>query len=396
MKLLMISDPSSIHTSNWHDGIKSRGIEIEIVFPKEWIYNNGKVIGSIADKTRILDVPSWSHLIGSSLRKASFQDLVLDLRNRTKLHQSLRDVGKVVGEYAIEGSFDFIHAHGMATSALLANACGFRPYSASAWGSDIYLMPDKYPYLKKIMAKTIADAAFVHVESSISAERLRQLSPQMKNRLLISTWGVDTDMYKPNVQTGEISKHLSLNENRYLLSFRSLEPIYQIDLIIKAFAIIAKEEKNLLLVIGGDGTCRANLVELSKELGLERRIIFTGFIEPGLKKDLFSQALLYIQCPKSDGVSLSMMEAMSSGQPLISSNVGETSILIESGLNGFLVDDVTSEKLADKIRKIVNDTELRARMSRMSRRIAVEKHNRDSFFNSFVNEIHRTLGEENR
>ena len=391
MKMLMISDPSSVHSGNWFDGLTSKGIDVEIVFPKSWIYHEGQILESIRSNTVLIDAPDISSLVGDSIKKLALRDLVSDIRNRTRFHQSLRVLGRRIRDYANENNIDFIHSHGMATSALLAHATGFRPYSASAWGSDIYLMPEKYPYLKSIIAKVAEEAAFIHVESTISETHLRSLAPDMVYRVFISTWGVDTTAYRPDRHSRMLKEKLDLDERKFILSFRSLEPIYRIDLIIKAFDIVAKKNNDLVLVIGGDGSSKDELMHLSKELGLEHRIVFTGFIDSDLKAELFSGALLYVQCPKSDGVSLAMMEAMSSGQPLVSSNVGETQILVESGKNGFLIDDVTPENLANAILRISGDNKFREKLSSMSRSIALKKHNRSVFFDSFVAEVQKTI-----
>ncbi|MBY8998565.1 MAG: glycosyltransferase family 4 protein [Candidatus Thorarchaeota archaeon] len=391
MKLLMISDPSSVHTRNWFEGFTSKGIDVEIIFPKSWIFHEGNVLESIEGRTVLIDVPNLTSLVGHSIKKLALRDLFSDIRNRTRFHQSLCYLGKRIHQYAVEKEIDFIHSHGMATSALLANASGFRPYSVSVWGSDIYLMPKKYPYLKTIIARAAAEAEFIHVESTISEAHLRSLAPNMAKRVLVSTWGVDTDTYRPGRHSSMLKEQLNLDDRKFILSFRSLEPIYRIDLIIKAFEIVAKQDNDLMLVIGGDGSSKEDLMLLSKELGLENRIVFTGFIDSQLKIELFSGALLYVQCPESDGVSLAMMEAMSSGQPLVSSNVGETSILVESGTNGFLIDDENPVDLAEAILSIAKDSELRERLSTMSRTIALEKHSRSAFFESFVDEVQKSI-----
>jgi glycosyltransferase involved in cell wall biosynthesis len=391
MKMLMISDPSSVHTSNWCDGIKSRDLDIQVIFPRSWISNDGEVLESIRNDTVLLDTPRLAHLVGDSIRDLAFGDLTRDLKNRTKIHQSLRNLGKRIHEFAVSGSFDFIHAHGLATSALLANASGFRPYSASAWGSDIYLMPDKYTHLRSLIAKSISEAAFIHAESQISAKRLQSLSPNSNTRIFISTWGVDTDEYRPNIDSPKIREKLGLEAKKYILSFRSLEPIYRIDLIIKAFAIVANQNLELKLVVAGAGSLSSELRQLVKELSLDDRVTFTGFVDAELKTELFSGALLYLQCPESDGVALSMMEAMSSGLPLISSNVGETSVLIKPGTNGLLVDEATPQNLANAMTDIICDEDLQARMARNSRKMAVEKHSRSDFFKSFIKEVRTAL-----
>ena len=388
MKLILISDPSSIHTRNWIDGLEKNDIDVEIVFISSWVLKKGELLESTRRKTTLIEVPSFSGLAGSSFSSRLLGDMLKDLKNRTRMHQTIRFVGERIKEIANQRNIDMIHAHGLASSILLAYSSGVKPYSASAWGSDIYIMPDRYPYLKPIMAKAISDAAFIHVESEISANRVRNLSGSSYDKLLVSTWGVDTETYRPGLSASSLPLGIP---QRYILSFRSLEPLYRVDIIIKAFAILAQKIEGVGLVVGGDGSARENLENLSKNLGIEDRVTFTGFIEADEKRELFSNALLYAQCPESDGVSLAMMEAMSSGLPLVSSDVGETSVLIQTEENGFLVHDPSPENLANAMFQILNDDTMRIEMGQMSRTVALDKHNRTKFFQTYVKSVKSVL-----
>jgi len=391
MKLILISDPSSVHTRNWIDGLEANDVEVELVFVKSWILRKGQLPEFIEKRTTLIDVPSFSGLVSNSFRNLSLGGLLRDLRHRTRMHQTIRFVGERIKEFANQRNVDIIHSHGLASSILLAYSSGVRPYSASAWGSDIYIMPDRYQYLKPIMAKAISEAAFIHVESKLSADRVKNLSCSSLNKIFVSTWGVDTETYRPHQSTSEMPLN---TPQKYILSFRSLGPLYRINIIIEAFAILIQEIEDVDLVVGGDGPLREELENLTRNLGIEDRVTFTGFIDADQKRTLFSNAQLYVQCPESDGVSLAMMEAMSSGLPLVSSNVGETSVLVQSEENGFLVDNPSPENLAKAMLQILNDEAMRTRMSQKSRILAMEKHNRTKFFQNFVRFVNSVIENE--
>lgn len=381
MKLMLISDPSSIHTRNWIDGLQENGIEVDIVFIKNWILRKEQLPKLIEERTTLIEAPSFSSLVWNSFKSHSFSSLFKDIRYGTRMHQTTEFIGFRIKEIAEERGIDIIHAHGLASSILLAYSSGIKPYSASAWGSDIYVMPDRYPYLRPLMAKAISEAEFIHVESEISADRVRFLSSSGYNRLFVSAWGVDTSEYTPNARRTSFVEQIP---QAYMLSFRSLEPLYRIDVIIRAFAIISQQVNDVMLVIGSEGSFRKQLEDLTRSLGIENKVFFTGFVGMDDKRSLFSNALLYVQCPESDGVSLAMTEAMSSGLPLVSTNVGETPILIQNGENGMLIDGYDPQRLADTILPILQNSALRKRMGENSRKTAIEKHDRSKFFQSFV------------
>ncbi|MFX1484414.1 MAG: glycosyltransferase, partial [Promethearchaeota archaeon] len=106
---------------------------------------------------------------------------------------------------------------------------------------------------------------------------------------------------------------------------------------------------------------------------------------------LLSNAELYVQFPKSDGVAISAMEAMSSGLPIISSDVGETSVLVIDGENGILVAEDSSSALAGAILKVVENPDLRKEMATNSRQLAVKNHDRYRFIELFIEKIKEVI-----
>ncbi|MCK4566363.1 MAG: glycosyltransferase family 4 protein, partial [Candidatus Thorarchaeota archaeon] len=93
---------------------------------------------------------------------------------------------------------------------------------------------------------------------------------------------------------------------------------------------------------------------------------------------------IYVQFPESDGVSITAMEAMSSGLPIISSDVGDVPTLVKDGENGFLVDPNSTDALTQAIRKLLQNTQLQEKMGKESRDEAVTNHDRTKFFGSIA------------
>ncbi len=387
IRILLISHPHSVHTENWVEGLSNNGVEVDVLYVRDWIPQGTNARPRADIDCTLLDVPRKLPLLKHSLFHGGVRKMLRDILNRTRLHQSLDLLGKQVSDIVKTQCYDLIHAHGIATSALLADASNFTPYTVSAWGSDIYIMPSKYPYIQRLMARALAHAALVHVESTVSANRILEIAPRVKDRLYISTWGVDTDFFVPQSLSTEEKEKVGIPKGRVILSFRALLPLYRVDIIVRAFAALLETVQDAVLVIGSDGLQRDALEKLSKNLGIEEKVIFTGYVDQGKKRALFSSAYLYVQFPESDGVALSMMEAMSSALPVVSSDVGETSVLIKDGYNGFLVRDSTPEGLSKAMKRILDDHELRNTMGMHSRELAIEDHSRTEFFRSFVEAV---------
>jgi glycosyltransferase involved in cell wall biosynthesis len=373
------------------EGLSKKGIEVTVLYVKEWSKYDGIKEIDLDAEVIILNSPKLYKLLLKSLRYMKLKAILKDLKFKTKLHQELFILGKQLSRIIKERKFDFVHAHGIAAGALLAGFSKFHPFGVSAWGSDIYLAPKKYPYLKDLIRNTLSKANLIHVESEISALRVSELSKIDRERFLISTWGVDLDLYTKTGVSPMIIGGVNLTQKRIILSFRALEPIYQIDKIIKAYSAIYTEFPDAALVIGSNGTEKPNLEILVEELGISDRVIFTGFIENAQKRALLTNSLFYVQCPSSDGVAITVMEAMASGLPIVTSNVGENRILVEDGENGFLIDEPYEKNLSEMMRRLLLEPKLRNDMAKSSKKIAQEKHSRSEFLDRFIQRANNEL-----
>ncbi len=393
IRILLISTPASLHTRTWLTELRNHGVDVNLLYIEDWIDRTGPVPEELYSEARLLKLPGKAGLLRHSLSQLEVGNVFRDLRNRTRMHQSLEFIGSEVARVFHEGDYDIIHCHGVASALLLAHASGVHPYSGTAWGSDIHIQPDRNPYMRSLISKALEGAAFVHVESERSADRVLQLAPSISERVFISTWGVDTTQFAPGLPFDTTKKRLNIPEKKYVLSFRVLAPLYRIDTILHAFSEVSYRLPELNLVVGSDGPSRQELESLAEELGLSDKVYFTGFIDTEDKIALLSNAEVYVQFPKSDGVAISAMEAMSSGLPIVTSNVGETSVLVSNGENGILVDDDDSSSLANAILKIAEDPVLRKKMGDRSRELALEKHDRHRFIKLFIDRMKGVIKE---
>ncbi len=384
-KMLLVSNPYSIHTYNWVRDLKEQGVKADVLYVDEWINRPVSFDMDYDVEVHLLSVPSLGKLVTSNLARLKFHDILRDIYHHTRIRMTLNTIGPQIREIFNNGGYEHLHGHGVATSALLVHSSGIQPYSISAWGSDIYILPDKFPYLRPLVRDAINGAAFVHVESEISAERVTELAEQTGVPFFVSTWGVDTDFYSPVHDHLETLRKFGLDECQYFASFRALEPLYRIEYILKAFAVVNKSASiRTCLVIGSSGSQKPYLQQLAKELDIEDSVIFTGFVSDKEKRDLLRGAYAYVQFPKSDGVAITVMEAMAVGTPVISSRVGETRVLVKDGVNGMLVPSDSWEDIVHAMETLLNDTDRRTQMSLQARTIAVKYHDRRKFLKNFI------------
>jgi len=134
------------------------------------------------------------------------------------------------------------------------------------------------------------------------------------------------------------------------------EPKDQITLI-KAMATISCGDWQLTLV--GNGPTMAGCQQLAQELGLQQ-ISFLG--ERADVADLLAQSDLFVLSSRSESLPVSVIEAMRAGLPVVATDVGGMTELVEDGVNGYLVAPGAVQSLGERLAGLIADPALRQRM----------------------------------
>jgi glycosyltransferase involved in cell wall biosynthesis len=120
------------------------------------------------------------------------------------------------------------------------------------------------------------------------------------------------------------------------LSNRNLEPLYNVQCTIRAFARVQKEFPDARLTVAGDGAEREQLVALVEQLGA-RNVSFIGRVSPDDMGELYNSADIYLNSPNIDNMPGSIIEAFACGIPVVSTNAGGIPFVVENEANGLLV-----------------------------------------------------------
>jgi glycosyltransferase involved in cell wall biosynthesis len=149
----------------------------------------------------------------------------------------------------------------------------------------------------------------------------------------------------------------------YIVGMGRLEPEKGFDRLIKAFHLVEKDCPGWKLLIVGEGSRRTELARLVASLGLEGRVELPGRVSN--PRTLFRQCNLFCLSSESEGFGLVLVEAMSSGLPVLSfdCDFGPREI-ITSGVSGMLVPPGDVAALGKAIVSLVKDDSLRVRLAR--------------------------------
>lgn len=149
-----------------------------------------------------------------------------------------------------------------------------------------------------------------------------------------------------------------------------LIPIKRIDLLISALSLPVFSEP-WQLTIAGDGPSKGALEMQAVEAGITDRVQFVGFTEN--VDDILRNSDVFVLPSDSEGLSISILEAMRASLPVVAMNVGGNSELVENGVSGFLVTAGDKYELAGRLVDLMADKDMRERMGQAGQKAVMEK-----------------------
>ncbi|MDB5772908.1 MAG: glycosyltransferase family 1 protein [Burkholderia sp.] len=140
-----------------------------------------------------------------------------------------------------------------------------------------------------------------------------------------------------------------------ILVSRNLEPIYDNATAIRAFAIVKKALPSARLIIAGSGPELQNLVNTVSELGISAAVTFTGRVNNEDMPALYRQAQVMVNPSLVDNMPNSILEALASGVPVVSTNVGGVPYVVEHDKTALLVAPQDPQEMAAAILVLLKD-----------------------------------------
>lgn len=253
-----------------------------------------------------------------------------------------------------------LHNHfvfGSATVAMLTSELTGIPYSFTLHGPADLFEPTRW----RLDAKT-ARAKFVSTISHFARSQLMFFSdPAYWDKIRIIHCGVTPALYEE--AAGPALPPRETDEIRLLFVGR-LAPVKGLRVLLAALAELS-DLPNLRLVLVGDGPDRARLEAAAAPLG--ERVTFTGYLSQTEVAQALQACDIFVLPSFAEGVPVVLMEALASEKPVIATQVAGVGELVEEGKSGFLVPPGDANTLADRIRTLAADPELRTAMGQHGR-----------------------------
>lgn len=144
-----------------------------------------------------------------------------------------------------------------------------------------------------------------------------------------------------------------------------LEQVKAVDVFVRAAALVAAERRDVRFVVAGEGPLREELIATAHRLKLADRVAFLGWVEP--TAPLLSRLDACVLTSRSEGMPITVLEAMALGVPVVASAVGGVPEAVVDGETGLLVRSGGDAAFAGAITRLLADPDLAERMGAASR-----------------------------
>jgi glycosyltransferase involved in cell wall biosynthesis/peptidoglycan/xylan/chitin deacetylase (PgdA/CDA1 family) len=246
------------------------------------------------------------------------------------------------------------------------------PYSFTAHGSDLHVD-------RTMLPQKVAEAAFV---ATISEDNRRlilaECGERFADRVHVIRAGVDTSLFTPHLNGrpthGLRPRVPATDAPLRLLCVGTLHEVKGQGHLVEACRLLAAEGVDVRLRLIGDGPDRPALEQAIAAAGLEDRVVLAG---PRTREEVAadlaaSDVLVAPSVPtkqgRREGIPVVLMEAMSSGLPVVASGISGIPELVDDGWNGLLVPPGDPAALAQALRRLAASASLRARLGAEGRR----------------------------
>jgi len=222
------------------------------------------------------------------------------------------------------------------TSAFLVALTGYKPLVSMSWGSDLLVDADSSDTMREVTSYTLRHSAAVLGDCQAVRDKVHALTPMPDDQIVTFPWGIDLERFSPHSSALSLRRDLGWGDSPILISTRTWEPLYCLDVLVRAFGIVREWHPEARLILLGDGSQGPMIHSLISELNLDNYIHAPGRVSYELLPEYFCLSDIYVSSALSDGTSISLLEAMACGLPVIVANSHGNKEWVKQGENGWL------------------------------------------------------------
>ncbi len=229
---------------------------------------------------------------------------------------------------------DVIHAGSVPTGGFLAALSGFKPLLIMSWGSDV-LVQAKKNFMQRLIAKyALGQASMALGDCDAVSKSIQGLSKLKDADIVQIPWGIRLSDFK-DVKSNGLREKLGWEGKTVLIATRGFEPIHCPLLLLEAFCFAQRNWPDVRLLMLGTGRLETRAKAFVQDKGLGELVHFASQIPNAELPSYFKASDLFVSGTLSDGTSISLLEAMASGLPVIVTDAYGNQEWVKHNVNGW-------------------------------------------------------------
>lgn len=356
MHICYLGDSTSIHVIKWAQYFIDRGYKLSIITD----------VPNLIKGVDVYDIGECVPSVHIKYLSGIFQII----KKRSLIKQLLFDELKP----------DIIHAHYATDYGFLAAITGYHPFVLTVHGSDCLIDIYKDNISRAFVNYSVKKADIITAPSKFMTKVVDRIAYGKTETI---QYGVDIGKFK-------IEESSSTSKFKTIISTRMLTDKYEVDTLIKALPLLTEKCPDLKCIVAGSGNNEIKFIKYLKDNGCSKNVQFVGNVENSKMPELLNEASIYISTSPSDGISISLLEAMSCGLfPVVTDILGNREVIADNK-NGLLFKPGDVSGLVNCIVKAFKDDELMRDSVFINKKIIKERFSFKKNL-SFVNEIYKSL-----
>lgn len=267
---------------------------------------------------------------------------------------------------------DIVSGFYLLTHGFYSALANYHPLVQMAAGSDVLIAPNKSCLHQSIVKFSLKKADSVYIDCEYGKKSILKLG-YPEDKIVVFPWGIDLDFFNPNINGRDVRKRLGWENNFIIICTRNHKPVYGVEYLINSMPHIIKKEPSVRFLMIGSGRLTAKLKQMVKDLKIETYVKFIGSIPNEELPKYLAASDIYVSSSLSDGTSVSLLEAMGCGLPVVVTDVNANLEWVINGENGLVIPKKNTTDIIKSICALLKDDNLRKTFGRRNWRIAKER-----------------------
>lgn len=263
-----------------------------------------------------------------------------------------------------------LHRHGHA-----ACKSGFLPCILVSWGSDVLWEAQHDDEARKNISAALKSSSGWVVDCAAVYAAARQLGGCADKAVLTIPWGVERSQQAYKGTPIKIRQRAAWPDDVFVaVTNRAMAPIYQVEVVIRAFARAVTRHERMRLLVLGSGPLEGEMRALASGLGLNDFVYFGGRVDEDMMAGYLAESDVYVSASASDGSSVSLMQALWAGLPVIVTDIPSNREWVSEGEHGWLVSNGDVHGYAEAMGEaVILSPDLRLSICQVNRQMARER-----------------------